>query len=148
MILHLNNEKKILSLLKTMTASKYREFLSIKTNPLLKVKNSELFSFTLFARHRRTNECDSGASMGKRGAYKNTINKAADDYSLLNRKYLKIVLPSTPSVNVEMYIISYNPKSRDNDGNSVTLKYLRDILTNLNFIKKDRKEVYLKLKDK
>lgn len=165
---------------KTMTASEYREFLSTKTKGVLKVKNNELFSFTfnikkidnqnylftLLGRHRRTNECNSWASMGKRGAYKNAIKKAANDYCLINRKYLKSILPLTPSIDAEMYSIAYNPKSRDDDGNSVTLKYLRDILTNLNFIKddnrkyfieKDRKEVlqkeykieiYLKLNDK
>jgi len=106
-----------------------------------RISNYEI-KFTLAGRHESTNVIN-GGSFRKKLVYKNAIKKAAYEYFLQYRNEYRLLVPDNPYENCTILPISYNPKSRDDDGNSVTLKTIRDILTEYKFIKDDSRK-YLK----
>lgn len=101
-------------------------------------ENNYLISLT--GKHISTNTFNGYASMGRRSAYKNAIKNAAYNFSLIYRSKFKELLPLSPFEKVIIEPTAYNPKSRDDDGCSVTLKTLRDLLTTYKFIKDDNRE--------
>lgn len=100
--------------------------------------NLNTYRFILIGRHYSTNDVNGWLSFGKRNAYKISIKKAFDDFFLINRK----LKPKIPFDKAVMYSISYNPSSRDDDGNRITLKPFRDMLTFYGFIKDDKREYF------
>lgn len=102
--------------------------------------DDKTYKFTLEGKHLATNEYNSIQSMGRQKAYKDAIKKAVYHYSLIHRSEYKNILPSVPFKKSVLYPTAYNPKSRDDDGCDVTLKYLRDTLTTYKFIEDDKRE--------
>lgn len=103
--------------------------------------SSTEYKFVLFGRHYSTNEVNSWLSFGKRNSYKNAIKDAFSNYFLIN-KNKKIKIPFEKSI---MYSIAYNTRSRDDDGNRITLKPFRDMLTDTGFIKDDSRKHFFEL---
>ena len=100
--------------------------------------NQNEYKFSLIGRHYSTNDVNGWLSFGKRNAYKLAVKKAFEQYFLINRKDK----PKFPFEKAIMYSVSYNPSSRDDDGNRITLKPFRDMLTFNGFIKDDKREYF------
>lgn len=104
-----------------------------------KISDDE-YEFVMYGRHFRTNEYNGWLSLGRRSAYKNAIKQSANDYFLKYRKIYKKIMPLIPFEQCVVLPIAYNPSSRDDDGNSATLKYFRDNLVRLKFAKDDSRK--------
>jgi hypothetical protein len=102
----------------------------------------DTYKFILLGKHISTNTYNNYASIGRRSAYKIAIKNAAYNYSLMNRRFLNEITPKIPFEKSILEPIAYNPNSREDDGCFVTIETLRDLLTNYNFIK-DNKRKYL-----
>ena len=100
--------------------------------------NNTAYRFVLKGRHYSTNDVNRWLSFGKRNAYKTAIKKAFQDYFLVNKKEK----PTECFEKAVMYSISYNPYSRDDDGNRITLKPFRDMLTEYGFIVDDKRACF------
>jgi hypothetical protein len=112
-----------------------------------KIANTE-YKITLKGKHVSTNTFNGYASLGKRCAYKNSIKNAAYNYYMINKKKFSKIIPSKPFENATIQPIAYNPKSRDDDGCSVTLKTLRDMLVTYKLIKDDSRQYVKQLPTK
>lgn len=112
---------------------------------LIEQIDQDTYKFILLGKHISTNAFNGFASMGKRSAYKKAIKNAAYNYSLLNKKFLNEISPILPFEKATLEPIAYNPRSRDDDGCSITLKTLRDLLTIYNFIKDDNRKCLTQL---
>lgn len=100
--------------------------------------NDVTYKFTIEGRHYSTNDVNGWLSFGKRNAYKNAIKESFNNYFMINRKDA----PKKPFKKAIMYSIAYNPSSRDDDGNRITLKPFRDMLTEYKFILDDKREFF------
>lgn len=92
--------------------------------------------FTLYGRHLSTNVTNSLHFRNKL-KYKSAIKKAVRTYFSVNKKKVGI---KNPCNTVVLFPTAYNPKSRDDDGNSVTLKILRDLITEMGYVKDDNRK--------
>jgi hypothetical protein len=102
--------------------------------------NEKVYKFTLLGKHVSTNTYNGYVSLGKRCAYKNAIKNAAYNFYLINKSKFKQLLPESPFENATIEPTAYNPRSRDDDGCSVTLKTLRDMLVTYKFLKDDNRK--------
>ncbi|CAA6807512.1 MAG: Unknown protein [uncultured Sulfurovum sp.] len=100
-------------------------------------ENKEGYFISLLGRHYSNNSINS-FSFKRKLAYKKAIHDAARIFSLKHRSFFKGIRPSTSA---EVYYVFYNPKSRDSDANSMTIKYIQDTLVALRLIEDDNRKV-------
>jgi len=91
------------------------------------------FKIILNGRHYSKNNVNS-FSRKERIRYSKAISKAAEDFRSVNLQFFKRLTPF-PFARVEYTF--FNPKSRDHDNNSETIKHFQDTLTTLGFIVDD-----------
>lgn len=77
-------------------------------------------------------------------SYKKGIKKAASDAFLIYRKFI----PKIPFNKVHIDMIVYNPRSRDDDANYDTLKWMRDTFSVYKIIKDDNRNVVITRSEK
>lgn len=97
------------------------------------------YVFILNGRHYSTNSVNSFSFKNKL-AYKKAIKQAVHDYLLINKKAFNKISLIKPFSFVVLQPIAYNPRSRDDDGNSATLKVLRDAIVSLKFVPDDKRK--------
>lgn len=103
--------------------------------------NPDEYKFSLIGRHHSTNEINGWLSFGKRNAYKLAIKQAFYDFFLVNKN----LIPKTSFEKSVMYSIAYNKSSRDDDGNRISLKAFRDMLTEYGFIVDDSRKYFFEM---
>jgi len=152
-----HEQKQLLKAVKgknTISAKEFREALYGKTKPREVQKKRtkteyafigeflkhthDTYEFILKGRHLSVNSINS-LHFKEKLRYKMAVKKAVYDAGLVVKK----ILPK--STYCLLSPTAYNPKSRDDDGNSLTLKYIRDAITNLGFARDDSRE-YLEQK--
>lgn len=100
-----------------------------------------LWLFTLYGKHQSTNAINS-FTFRKKLVYKSAIKKAAkyffeSEWLLIKQSSDLSILPFKKAV---MRAVAYNPKSRDDDGCSITLKIIRDIIVSYGFLIDDKRD--------
>lgn len=136
-----------------MTSKEYNELLRAKgqskgTKRVLKsfsftysidrytFEGKEGYEITLKGRHYSKNDTNS-FSRRELIRYSKAIHKAAEEFALLNRKFIKSLVPFQKA---EVEYVFFNPRSRDHDNNSQTIKHFQDTFTNLRLIIDDKRK--------
>jgi len=96
------------------------------------------FKFILIGKHLSTNRVNS-LSFREKLRYKSAIKKSVEEFMMVFAKKNNVLLDK-PFEKAKIIPVAYNPRSRDDDGNSITLKILRDQLTEYNYIVDDDRE--------
>ena len=134
---------------KSISAKEYREALSGGgTQQRKNIHTKKVFSFVstfikhtpdtyeliVKGRHLSTNSVLS-LSFKDKLRYKKILKQSILDAGLIQKKLL-------PKKNIYASLIptAYNPRSRDDDNNGLTLKYIRDMIVQLGFAKDDTRE--------
>ena len=94
------------------------------------------YKITLTGKHYSKNVTNSFSRL-EMIRYNKAISKAAEEFALLNRTFIKKIKPF-PKAFVEYTF--YNPRSRDHDNNSETIKHFQDTFPVLGFIIDDKRE--------
>lgn len=103
----------------------------------------EGYKITLTGRHYSKNSVN---KFGRRERirYSKAISQAAEDFRLVNMRFFRSLVAFEKA---EVHYVFHNPRSRDHDNNSETIKHFQDTLTTLGFIVDDNRKCLSHPKD-
>lgn len=136
----------------TITAKEYRKILdNTKTKKELNLNfsfeftklNDNTYFLVMFGMHLSNNRINS-LSFKNRLKYASAIKQSAEVCFILNKR----IIPKKPYSSVSITPTAYNPRSRDDDGNSRTLKIVRDLLETYKIVINDSRKHFTEEKCK